>query len=111
MYQYCSKCGSLKELNKNSYCKSCSKAYFKRWRIEKVKSGEFSKKDLKTFVERVVENDYNVEFDDLNSIISWYGILTDNIEEFNDYPVNKQIVSMWEKIYNYYKENIVQKNI
>jgi hypothetical protein len=111
VYHHCSKCGSLKEMNKNSYCKKCSKVYFKNWRINKAKSKNISHKELSTFIDKVIENEYNVEFGDLNEIINFYSDITDNIDELNDYPVNEQIVEMWNKIYKYYKDNIVQKNI
>jgi len=111
VYSYCRKCGATKEENKSSYCKSCSKVYFRNWRITKAKSKSFSNEDLGLFVERVIENDFNVEFGDLNEIINWYNEITDDINEFNELPTNEQIVNMWQTIYSYYKVNIVEKNI
>lgn len=102
VYVKCNRCHNEKKENRNPYCKKCSKEYFTE-RRKQQRNKDFSMKEFKIFVEKVISNDFNVEFADINDIIGYYRSITEDIYEYNNLSSNEQIVNMWNRIFEYYK--------
>jgi hypothetical protein len=102
VYVKCNRCRCDKTENRNPYCKSCSREYFAE-RRKQQRNKDFSMKEFKIFIEKVVSNDFNVEFDDINEIIGYYRNVTNDLYEYNNLSSNEQIVKMWNRIFDYYK--------
>lgn len=113
--RYCSKCGKQLIFTTGSYCKICSAEYYKIYRSKK----KFDKKEpninvigLNDFVEKIVKNNYYIDFNDISTIIFFYQIITIDIYEYNKYSSGTQIKMMWDCIFDYYNKKMYkQKNI
>jgi hypothetical protein len=107
----CSKCYAEKETITYSYCKKCAKEYYKNYRINK-KPPNVNVDGLGEFIQKIVKNNYCVDFDEISIIIFFYQIITSDINEYDRYRTGKQIKMMWDKIYNFYTKKInTKKNI
>jgi len=107
----CSKCYGIKENSTASYCKKCSTEYYRIYRLNR-KEPNVNVEGLGDFIEKIIKNNYFVDFDDISTIIFFYQIITSDITEYDRYRTGKQIKMMWDKIYNFYSKKIdKQKNI
>lgn len=109
-YKKCAKCKGDKEENRSPYCKDCSKTYGKNYRLVKKLKPNVNLAGLGAFIKRIERNSLFIDFEDINIILFFYEIITDNINEYDNYKSGKQIVLMWEKIKKYYHKRVITKN-
>jgi uncharacterized OB-fold protein len=101
----CSKCGSIKENPKGSYCRKCSIEYYRIYRLNR-KTPNVNLDGLKDFIYKIEKSRYYIDFNDISTIIFFYQIITIDITEYDRYRTGKQIKMMWDKICNYYYKRI-----
>jgi hypothetical protein len=110
----CSKCYTIIEstwVTTSTYCRDCSSEYYKTYRLNK-KPPNVKVEGLGEFIQKIIKNNYYIDFDDISIIIFFYQIITADITEYDRYRTGKQIKLMWDKIYNFYVKKInKQKNI
>jgi len=107
----CSKCNNIKENPNGVYCRKCSSEYYRIYRLNR-KTPNVNLKGLKDFIDRIKNNSYFIDFDDMSTIIFFYQIVTSDINEYNKYRTGKQIKMMWDRICDFYNKSIdKQKNI
>jgi hypothetical protein len=101
----CSKCHSIKENPKGVYCRRCSTEYYRIYRLNR-KTPNVNLKGLKDFIDKIKQNRYYIDFDDISTIIFFYQIITTDITEYDKYRTGKQIKMMWDMICNFYYKRI-----
>jgi len=107
-YKNCSRCKKLKDENRNPYCRECSRSYGKRYRLIKKLRPNVNIEGLGSFIAKV-KKDNLVDLSDMNIIIFFYEIITDNINEYDDFNSGKQLTLMWERINEYYNKKTSSK--
>jgi hypothetical protein len=108
-YKTCARCRGEKEENRSPYCKACSKTYGKNYRLVKKLKPNVNLSGLGAFIKKVEKNAFYIDFEDINIILFFYEIITENINEYDNYRSGKQIVLMWKEINRYYKKNSNKK--
>lgn len=102
----CSKCQSLKDNPKFSYCAKCRSEYSKNYKRKK-KSPNIVPSGLSDFVQYIKKSNYNVDFNDISNIIFFYSIITDDIHEFDNFKSGEQIKKMWDVILDYHQKKYI----
>lgn len=101
VYTKCSKCNGDKNADYNNYCKKCQCEYTKYNRLKKMLKPNVDMFGLGYFIMKVKTRDYYVSMEDINTIIFFYEIITNNIHEYDKYSGAKQIKRMWNRLLKY----------
>jgi hypothetical protein len=108
-YKTCALCKEVKDENRSPYCKICSKEYGKNYRLLKRLKPNINLVGLGGFIDKVNRNSQYIEFQDILTILFFYEIITNNINEYDNYSSGKQIQLMWKRINNYYDKRQKEK--
>ena len=82
------------------YCRECKLRYDRGYRLKKssniriLKSENFVK-EVNLFVDKVLQNEMDVDLQDINSIVTYYTIVTKHPWEFDSLSTGKQIYEMF----------------
>lgn len=104
LYKTCSLCKEQKDENRNPYCKCCSKKYSKNYRLQKKLQPNVNLENLGKFINKIEKNNYYIDLNEMNIIIFFYEIITQNINEYDSYSFGKQIKLMWKRINKFYNK-------
>lgn len=104
LYKTCSLCKKEKIENRSPYCKKCSQEYSKNYRLQKKLQPNINIENLGKFINKVKKEQYFISLNDINIILFFYEIITENINEYDQYPFGKQIQLMWKRINKFYNK-------
>lgn len=106
-YKKCSRCRLDKYENRNPYCRPCSREYHSLNKKYKQVKIDINKDGLEYFINKIKKQALWIDFDDINNILFFYELITDNIHEYSvidgeEVPGGEQIKLMWDDILLYH---------